>query len=73
MRAVLTKNVFVAAVATKVGVPGAFTPTCSSQVPGYIEKYDEFKAKGFNEIYIICVNDAFVTQCVLAWPFFIYL
>jgi len=47
-----------------IGVPGAFTPTCSSQVPGYIEKYDEFKAKGINEIYIICVNDAFVTK---AW------
>jgi len=51
------KNIF-------VGVPGAFTPTCSSQAPGYIEKYDEFKAKGINEIYIITVNDAFVTK---AW------
>jgi len=47
-----------------VGVPGAFTPTCSTQVPGYIEKYDEFKAKGINEIYIISVNDAYVTK---AW------
>jgi hypothetical protein len=45
-------------------VPGAFTPTCSSQAPGYIEKYDEFKAKGINEIYILTVNDAFVTKCV---------
>jgi 2-Cys peroxiredoxin 5 len=43
-------------------VPGAFTPTCHSQAPGYIEKYDEFKAKGVNEIYIICVNDVFVTK-----------
>jgi len=51
------KNIF-------VGVPGAFTPTCSSQAPGYIEKYDEFKAKGINEIYILTVNDAFVTK---AW------
>jgi len=46
-------------------VPGAFTPTCSSQAPGYIEKHDEFKAKGINEIYIITVNDTFVTKCVL--------
>ena len=46
-------------------MPGAFTPTCSSQAPGYIEKYDEFKAKGINEIYIITVNDTFVTKCVL--------
>ena len=48
-------------------MPGAFTPTCSSQAPGYIEKYDEFKAKGINEIYIITVNDAYVTKCVLSW------
>ena len=54
----------------KVGVPGAFTPTCSSQAPGYIEKYDEFKAKGINEIYIITVNDTFVTKCVLC-PYFL--
>ncbi|KAH9987239.1 Redoxin-domain-containing protein [Russula compacta] len=47
-----------------VGVPGAFTPTCSSQAPGYIEKYDQFKAKGINEVYIITVNDVFVTS---AW------
>ena len=45
-------------------MPGAFTPTCHSQVPGYIEKYDEFKARGVNEIYIITVNDVFVTKCV---------
>jgi len=47
-----------------VGVPGAFTPTCSLQAPGYIEKYDEFKAKGVTDIYILTVNDAFVTK---AW------
>ncbi|ETW76481.1 atypical 2-cysteine peroxiredoxin [Heterobasidion irregulare TC 32-1] len=47
-----------------IGVPGAFTPPCSSQVPGYIEKYDEFKAKGVNNIYVVAVNDAFVTK---AW------
>ncbi|KAI0067523.1 Redoxin [Artomyces pyxidatus] len=47
-----------------VGVPGAFTPPCSSHAPGYIEKYDEFKAKGVNEIFIVAVNDAFVTK---AW------
>ncbi|KAI0300047.1 Redoxin [Multifurca ochricompacta] len=54
---VVTKN-------KKVGVPGAFTPSCSSQVPGYIEKYNEFKEKGINEIYVVTVNDAFVTK---AW------
>ncbi|KAG1871792.1 Redoxin-domain-containing protein [Suillus subalutaceus] len=29
-----------------LGVPGAFTPPCSSQVPQYIADYDKFKAKG---------------------------
>lgn len=42
-------------------LPGAFTPTCSTyQLPGFEEKYDEFKALGIDEIYCISVNDAFV-------------
>ena len=44
----------------QIGVPGAFTPPCSSQVPGYIEKYDEFKAKGVDVIAVVAANDAFV-------------
>lgn len=27
------------------GYPGAFTPTCSDQVPSYISNYDAFAAK----------------------------
>jgi peroxiredoxin len=43
------------------GLPGAFTPTCSAQhVPGYLENYDAFKAKGIDEIWCFSVNDAFV-------------
>jgi hypothetical protein len=49
---------------TEVGVPGAFTPSCSSQAPAYIEKYEEFQAKGIKEIFILTVNDAYVTKCV---------
>ena len=46
-------------------LPGAFTPTCSSeQLPGYEEKYDEIKALGIDEIYCLSVNDAFVMN---AW------
>lgn len=42
-------------------VPGAFTPTCSAKhLPGYIEKADELKAKGVEEIACTAVNDAFV-------------
>lgn len=45
-------------------LPGAFTPTCSTyQLPGFEEKYAEFKALGIKEIYCISVNDAFVMNC----------
>lgn len=47
-----------------VGVPGAFTPPCSSQVPGYVSNSEKFAAKGVKGIYIVAVNDAFVVQ---AW------
>ncbi|MBW4465402.1 MAG: peroxiredoxin [Pegethrix bostrychoides GSE-TBD4-15B] len=42
-------------------LPGAFTPTCSSNhLPRYEELYDEFKAQGVDSIICISVNDAFV-------------
>ena len=42
-------------------IPGAFTPTCSSQhLPGYESKFEEFKALGVDEIICVSVNDAFV-------------
>jgi peroxiredoxin len=46
-------------------VPGAFTPTCSKKhLPGYLEKYDEFKQKGVDTIACLAVNDPFVMD---AW------
>ena len=43
------------------GLPGAYTPTCSAQhVPGYVQHAQAFKAAGFDEIWCISVNDAFV-------------
>ncbi|MCB2107631.1 MAG: peroxiredoxin [Rhodobacteraceae bacterium] len=46
-------------------VPGAFTPTCSNQhLPSYLKNYDQIKAKGFDTIACMAVNDAFVMD---AW------
>lgn len=44
-----------------VAVPGAFTPTCSARhLPGFLDKAEEIKAKGIDEIAVTSVNDAFV-------------
>lgn len=44
-----------------VGYPGAFTPTCmSQQIPQFIGRSDEIKAKGADEIVAVSVNDPFV-------------
>ena len=46
-------------------LPGAYTPTCSSQqVPGYEAKYDDLKTQGIDEVYCVSVNDSFVMN---AW------
>jgi len=47
------------------GLPGAFTPTCSSQqLPSYEAIYNDFITQGIDEVYCISVNDAFVMN---AW------
>lgn len=45
-------------------LPGAFTPTCSSQqLPGYEKLYNHFK-NYIDEVYCLAVNDSFVMN---AW------
>lgn len=46
-------------------LPGAFTPTCSSQhLPGYVAKLPELKAQGVDLVACLSVNDGFVMK---AW------
>ncbi|KLO16871.1 Redoxin [Schizopora paradoxa] len=47
-----------------VGIPAAYSPTCSNQVPGYIKDVEKFKEKGVSDIYVVSVNDYFVMS---AW------
>ncbi|ABA57822.1 peroxiredoxin [Nitrosococcus oceani] len=58
---ITSKEIFAGKKVIVFSLPGAFTPTCSSNhLPRYEELYDEFKAMGIDEIYCISVNDAFV-------------
>jgi peroxiredoxin len=60
---VSSKEIFGGKKIVVFGLPGAFTPTCSStHAPGFEAKYDEFKKLGIDEVYCLSVNDAFVMK-----------
>ena len=48
-----------------LGMPGAFTKTCSTiHLPGYVKNYDTAKKKGVSKIVCVAVNDPNVMK---AW------
>jgi len=56
-----TADIFAGKKVVVFSLPGAFTPTCSSNhLPRYEELYDDFQALGVDEIVCVSVNDAFV-------------
>lgn len=60
---VSSKEIFAGKKIVVFGLPGAFTPTCSStHLPGFEKKYEELKALGIDEVYCLSVNDAFVMK-----------
>ena len=60
-----TRDLFANKKVVVFSVPGAFTPTCSAKhLPGFVEKAEEIKGKGVDEIVCIAVNDVFVMN---AW------
>lgn len=56
-----TESLFKGKKVVVFGLPGAFTPTCSSShLPRYEELYEVFKSQGIDEIYCVSINDTFV-------------
>jgi peroxiredoxin len=56
-----TQDIFGGKKVVVFSLPGAFTPTCSSNhLPRYEELYEEFKTQGVDTIVCVSVNDAFV-------------
>jgi peroxiredoxin len=62
---VTTDQLFAGKTVVLFSVPGAFTPTCHAKhLPGFVEKYDQFRAKGVDAVACLAVNDVFVMD---AW------
>lgn len=56
-----TGNLFAGRRVVVFGLPGAFTPTCSTeQCPAYERHHDAMLDAGIDAVYCVSVNDAFV-------------
>ena len=68
-KSVSSKELFEGKRVVLFSLPGAFTPTCTSQqLPAYDQKFEEFKSHGIDSIYCISVNDSFVMN---AWSHYL--
>ena len=60
-----TSDIFKNQKVVLLGMPGAFTKTCSAiHLPGYVKNYDTAKKKGISRIVCVAVNDPNVMK---AW------
>ena len=65
MQTVSTDDLFKGKKVVLFALPGAFTPTCSAKhLPGFVNHFDQIKAKGVDTVACLSVNDAFVRD---AW------
>ena len=63
MKKTTTTSLFSYKKAIVIGMPGAFTPTCSNyHIPSIIEQMSNFKINGIDEIFCLVVNDIHVTK-----------
>ena len=65
VKKISTSDIFKNQKVILLGMPGAFTKTCSAiHLPGYVKNYDTAKKKGISRIVCVAVNDPNVMK---AW------
>ena len=65
VKKISTSDIFKNQKVVLLGMPGAFTKTCSAiHLPGYVKNYDTAKKRGISKIVCVAVNDPNVMK---AW------